>query len=197
MKIRIWFLPILLMALHCGRVPDTHYYTIYYPITESVNSPARIDGDLIVAKITAEEVYQGDRLVYQRNPFEYEYYHYRRWIEPPPDLMEKWLVRHLKARRYFSRVGTYTNSMHLEKDYELRIHLGDFKEVDDGNQWLAEVRFEYNLLAKNAIVAEGVIAKTVAVPEQTPLAVVQALSQAVKSGFDELAEKIIALNLEN
>lgn len=196
MKIKFWYLLTFLLLFQCGRVPDTHYYTIHYQIPLTTDSPERVAGELVVAKITAEDVYQGDRLVYQHNPFEYKYYHYRRWIQPPPDLLEKWLVRHLRARILFSRVSSYSNRIRMEKNYELLVHISDFKEVDNGSQWLAEARFEYHLLAQNKIVAEGVVAKTVSAQERTPLAVVEAMSQAVKLSFDELAEKITTVLTE-
>lgn len=197
MKIKIWLLPALVLLLYCGRVPDTHYYTIYYPLPERLNAPPRFAGSLVVAKITAEEAYQGDRLVYQRNPFEYDYYNYRRWIEPPPDLIEKWLVRHLRAQNYFTRVSSYANYLPLTKDYELRLHIADFKEVDTNGRWQAEVRFEYIFRTSDQIRSEGVLAKTVVAQERTPLAIVQALSQAVQQSFDALTEKIGADLTEN
>lgn len=185
-----FFLLLIMLTVGCGRIPETHYYTIYYQIPETSSSAARSNYVLSVAKITADAMYQGDRIVYQETSYQVKFYNYRRWIEAPPDLLQQWLVRHLRATHIFADVVTYSNRFKTSKDFELSVHLRNFKEVDSESQWHALVGMDFLLFQDTTMVWHEEITKMVAAKERTPMAIVEAISEAVKMCFDAAAEKI-------
>lgn len=117
-----------LVTVACGSAPRTFYYTV-----EKNLSPARsgsMRGQVGVAKPSASHLLRQDRIVYFSNQNELNFYHYHRWAEPPPALIQSLVVQELRAAGVFDDVVIYRAQPGL--DYVLRGQLLAMEEVDEG-----------------------------------------------------------------
>jgi ABC-type uncharacterized transport system auxiliary subunit len=129
---------VALTAVACGSAPRTFYYTVEKnPI--SAARPGTLPGQVGVAKPRASHLLRQDRIVYFSNQNELNFYHYHRWAEPPPVLVQSLIIQELRAAGLFGDVVVYRAQPGL--DYLLRGRLLAMEEVDEGS----EVRARFSL----------------------------------------------------
>jgi ABC-type uncharacterized transport system auxiliary subunit len=85
-----------------------------------------------VAKPSASHLLRQDRIVYFSNQNELNFYHYHRWAEPPPALVQSLMIQELRAAGVFDDVVAYRAQPGL--DYVLRGQLLAMEEVDEGTE---------------------------------------------------------------
>jgi len=148
MRREVLAVAILLLAAAmagCGAARPIQYYTIDLPgRTDTSAAP----GDpmpvvLVVGHISTAHLYRDDRLIYRTGANELNTYEYRRWVEPPGEIIEHALLRSLRRSGRFRAVQSQ-RSNNVRGDYLLRGRLEDFEEVT-GPPQTGRVRIELEL----------------------------------------------------
>jgi uncharacterized lipoprotein YmbA len=185
----ITFLSIVVL-FSCGHVPQTHYYTLDYPLAVDEH-PAR-SGTLYVAKYKTEPPHDQDMLIYRPSPFQVKFDHYHRWIMSPADLLTQKTVDHLRALALFDRIslepprssnctmlsGTVKQFEEVIRGsariarVELWIEICDFRNRNSDRLWSGSLSGETRIIEEGA---EGII---------------KAMSQSTKQVLDDLADKL-------
>jgi ABC-type uncharacterized transport system auxiliary subunit len=167
----------------CGATRPSHYYHL----TVLERSPSSAGQEpfpvtLLVSPFNASHLYREDRIVYGTQHEQMGTYQFERWSEPPTEMLDEILVRHLRRSGRYRQV--YSLHSTSRGDYLLRGHLYDLKELATGGGLMARVSFEAELLdskTKNTLWThsythdEPVAGKDVA-------AVVAALNRNVQAG---------------
>jgi ABC-type uncharacterized transport system auxiliary subunit len=136
----LW-LPVALAVVSCG-VPRTHYYTIEMPrVTKG--SGASIDRRIVVQRFSADQVLADDRILYREGPNEVSFYEYKRWANPPVDIVTDYVLYRLKASGDYGSVSSQKAGG--PSDLMLRGRLYHFEEVDRGKEVFATVALELEL----------------------------------------------------
>ncbi len=178
-------------AAGCGAARPIYYYTIDLP-TRTTGPTA--SGDpwpivLIVGHISTSHLYRDDRLIYRTGSNELNTYEYRRWVEPPGEIIEHILIRTLRRSGRYRTVHSQRSNM--RGDYILRGRLEDFEEVT-GSPVTGRVRMELELYEVKA----GKTVWSHAYAEDEPVhgkgvdAVVQALNRNVERGITQVTTGI-------
>src|SRR5437879_12656672 len=87
-------------------------------------------------------LYREDRIVYGNDGEQMGTYEYQRWAEPPAEMIQEVLLRHLRASGRYRAVHYRRSNM--KGAFALRGHLYDFKEVT-GSQMSARVTFDLEI----------------------------------------------------
>lgn len=136
-----WWLPVVLAVVSCG-VPGTRYYTIEMPRVEERRNTAA-DRRVAVQRFSADQVLVDNRVLYREAPNEVSFYEYKRWANPPVDIVTDYFIYRLKES------GDYTNVSYFKaagpSDLILRGRLLHFEEVDRGKEVFASVALELEL----------------------------------------------------
>lgn len=126
----------------CGAARPSKYYQLTVPSLINSDSTGQTYAiTLLIAPVTASHLYRGDRVVYSTGS-EMGTYEYQRWAEPPTEMLEEMLVRHLRESNRYRAV--YAQGTSARGDYLVRGHLYDFKEVSSAGI-LARVTVELEL----------------------------------------------------
>ena len=140
LKCGLW-LPVAFAIVSCG-VPRTYYYTIEMPrATRGGGVP--VDRRIVVQRLRADQVLVDDRILYRERPNEVRFYEYRRWANPPVDIVTNYLMYRLKESGDYSSVASYKTAG--PSDLTLRGRLYHFEEVDRGKEVIASVAMELEL----------------------------------------------------
>jgi ABC-type uncharacterized transport system auxiliary subunit len=129
----------------CGATRPSHYY--HLTVLEGSKSAADqqpLPVTLLVSPFNASHLYREDRIVYGTQHEEMGTYQFERWSEPPTEMLDEILVRHLRRSGHYRQV--YSLHSTSRGDYLLRGHLYDLKELATGNGLMARVSFEAELL---------------------------------------------------
>lgn len=126
----------------CGAARPTQYYQLSVPADLS-QSPANTTGiSLALGPLVSSHLYREDRIVYSAGPEQMGTYEYKRWTEPPAEMIDEVLLRELRASGRYREVSSQRSGSHA--DYVLRGHLYDFKEIT-GASLAARVTLEFEL----------------------------------------------------
>jgi cholesterol transport system auxiliary component len=126
----------------CGAARSTQYYQLSVP-SEMQQSAANGNGvSLALGPLVASHLYREDRIVYAAGAEQMGTYEYKRWTEPPAEMIHEVLLRELRASGHYREVASQRSSR--STDYVLRGHLYDFKELT-GASLAARVTFEFEL----------------------------------------------------
>lgn len=128
----------------CGAGRPIKYYQLTVPSEQAPATDANTMAvTLVLGPILSSHLYREDRIVYSSAGGEgMGTYEYRRWAEPPTEMIQEVLLRELRASGKYRSVVRLRTSAHGE--YLLRGHLDDFKEVS-GNGEMARVAVEFDL----------------------------------------------------
>lgn len=130
-----WWLPVVLAVASCG-VPSTHYYTIEMPrVTQGQGHS--VDRRILVRRLNADQVLVDDRILYRAKPNEVGFYAYKRWANPPVDIVTNYIAYRLEASGDFAGVSSYRSGG--PPDLVLQGRLFHFEEVDRGKEVFASV----------------------------------------------------------
>jgi ABC-type uncharacterized transport system auxiliary subunit len=112
----------------CGAARPNMYYQLTVPaITTPVASPSPHDVTLLLGPLRASHLYREDHIVFGSSNEQMGTYEYQRWAQPPTEMFEEALLRHLRASGRYRAVDTLRSNGH--GDYILYGHLYDFKEI--------------------------------------------------------------------
>ncbi len=126
----------------CGAARPTQYYQLSVPGDLPQSAPNVSGISLALGPLVSSHLYREDRIVYSNGPEQMGTYEYKRWTEPPAEMVEEVLLRELRASGRYREVYSQRSSSHA--DYVLRGHLYDFKELT-GASLAARVTFEWEL----------------------------------------------------
>lgn len=133
-------LAVLLLGA-CGGGRPIRYYTVELPpAPESTTS--KYPFSVLIGRIGAPEILQGEAIVYRSGPNEIGTYDYHHWAEPPVLMVKVQLIRRLRASGKYQSVAELGSS--AQGDYVLQGRLYDFEEVDTGSM-AALVSMEFEL----------------------------------------------------
>ncbi len=169
---------LLSMMCACGSVPPTYYYKIDYEVAHAQNSavhPVTIG----VSQFGADVLYESDKIVYRDSPYEVQFYHYRRWIAPPKQIVTEKTYQQFRASGMFQRVVRLPSTFQI--DYVLKGRITAFEEWDEGQSWYGVVTIEFQLHSPNSneVVWEDVISERTASGKKEPAEVVKAISESL------------------
>jgi ABC-type uncharacterized transport system auxiliary subunit len=136
----LW-LPVVLAVVSCG-VPRTQYYTVEMPQVAAGRS-APVDRRIVVQRFSADRVLVDDRILYREGPNELNFYEYKRWANPPVDIVTNYFVYRLKQSGDYANVSSYKTGG--PSDLILRGRVYHFEEVDRGKEVFASVSLELEL----------------------------------------------------
>jgi len=180
---------VALTQVACGSAPRTLYYTIE-PRPASSASSNSVAGRLGVVKPQASHLLRQDRIVYFTKQNELNYYHYHRWAEPPPALLQSLVISRLRAAGLFDDVIAYRAQPEL--DYILRGQLLAMEEVDTGSEVKARFGLALELVRQDDShsVWTGQRHCERAVSEHTVEAVVTTINACVDETLTELTRSL-------
>jgi len=127
----------------CGATRPSKYYQLTVPADAvAVEKADAVPVSLLLGGLTTSHLYREDRIVYGNGPEQLGTYEYQRWAEPPAEMIQEVLLRHLRASGRYRAVHYRRSNM--KGDFALRGHLYDFKEVT-GSQMSARVTFDLEM----------------------------------------------------
>jgi cholesterol transport system auxiliary component len=171
----------------CGAARPSKFYQLTVPSQEASGvDPAPYSVTLLLGRITAPDLYRDDHLVYTSNGEAMGTYEYRRWAEPPTDMINDVLLRELQSSGRYEHV--YSLRSGVRGDYELRGRLYDLREID-GNPLSVRVAFEFELrdAKTETTVWSYSYSHDQPVDGRDVSAVVAALDHDVQSGLSEVS----------
>ncbi len=189
MKHRIFFTALILClgALNgCGAARPSKFYQLTVPSEKASGAdPAPYSFTLLLGQITASDLYRDDHLVYTSDSEAMGTYEYRRWAEPPTEMINDVLLRELQSSARYEHV--YSLRSGVRGDYVLRGHLYDFREID-GKNLSVRVAFEYELRdsKRETTVWSHSYSHDQPVDGKDVSAVVAAMNRDVQSGLNEV-----------
>jgi ABC-type uncharacterized transport system auxiliary subunit len=140
---RLVLLWLLAMALSgCGTGPPIRYFTVQIPATADPSTHV-YPVALLVGRIEAPTILQDGPIVYRTGVNEIGTYQYRRWVEPPADMLKAKLIRLLRTSGDYQSVTELGSAS--EGEFVVRGTLYDFEEVDSGASIAALVSMELSL----------------------------------------------------
>ena len=192
MKQRIVLLILILylgMLNGCGAARSSEFYQLTVPSEKAsaAADPAPYPVTLVLGPITTSDLYRDDRIVYTASGEVIGTYEYRRWAEPPTEMINGGLLRQLQRAGRYEHVYALASDVH--GDYVLRGHLYDFREIDK-NELSARVAFDFELRDSRTgtTVWNHSYSHDEPVNEKDVSAVVAAMDRNVRSGLSEVLE---------
>ena len=191
MKQRIVLLTLILylgMLNGCGAARSSKFYQLTVPSEKaSAADPAPYPVTLVSGPITTSDLYRDDHIVYTAGGEVIGTYEYRRWAEPPSEMINDVLLRELQRAGHYEHVYSLASDVH--GDYVLRGRLYYFREID-GNGLSARVAFDFELRDSKTgtTVWNHSYAHDEPVNRKDVSAVVAAMDRNVRSGLSEVLE---------
>jgi ABC-type uncharacterized transport system auxiliary subunit len=186
---RKFIFPALMLCLGingCGAARPSKFYQLTLPNDNSRGAdPAPFPVTLLLGPITTSHLYRDDHIVYTSNGEAIGTYEYRRWAEPPSEMISDVLLRELQESERFQHV--YSLRSDSRGDYILRGRLYDFREIA-GNGVAARVSFEFELRDSKtgATVWSQYYSHDEPVDRKDVKAVVAAMDRNVQSGLRQV-----------
>lgn len=116
-------------AVGCGASRPVKYYVIDAGPAPANPASPRFPVRLLVARVSASELYREDRLVYGSGKVQLGTYEYERWATPPTDMMQDEILASLRSTGAYRSVSRMASD--LRGDYIVRGHLYALDEVED------------------------------------------------------------------
>jgi ABC-type uncharacterized transport system auxiliary subunit len=177
------------IAAGCGTSRPMTYYVLETPAPPEQSSAPQFPVTLLVARVTASELYREDRLVFAASPVELGTYEYQRWAEPPVDMIQDELIASLRATKDFRAVSPVASNM--RGDYLLRAHLDALDEVDKPRMAAHfSIQLELYDPKSGSTVWSDSYSHDEPVSGKKVDDVVEALNQDVKNGMTQIASDL-------
>ena len=140
------FFPVLLISLVIGGCSltqskqEVQYYALSLsPPAPAPSGPAPVKASLVVRPFSAQPPYHRDRMVYRSSPYEFDFYHYHRWVTKPADMLTT------LTRQTLQQSGLFT-TVYPTPDARADLRLGgvvrQYEEVDQAQSWQAALSIE-------------------------------------------------------
>jgi ABC-type uncharacterized transport system auxiliary subunit len=139
--------PALILSLGmlngCGAARPSKFYQLTVPSEKASGvDPAPYSVTLLLGPIITSDLYRDDHLVYTSDGEAMGMYEYRRWAEPPTEMINDVLLREIQRSGRYEHI--YSLRSGVRGDYVLRGRLYDFREID-GNGLSVRVAFDFEL----------------------------------------------------
>jgi ABC-type uncharacterized transport system auxiliary subunit len=170
----------------CGAARSSEFYQLTVPSEKaSAADPAPYPVTLVLGPITTSDLYRDDHIVYSSTGEVIGTYEYRRWAEPPTEMINDLLLRELQRAGHYDHVYALASDVH--GDYVLCGRLYDFREID-GNGLSARVAFDFELRDSRTgtTVWNHSYSHDEPVNEKDVSAVVAAMDRNVQNGLSEV-----------
>ena len=131
------------VAVSCGGVPKTYYYTLRVPPPPATSDP-KTNFVLGVEHFRAAEMLRDDRIVFYKSPTEVDYYEHHRWSTDPATMMTELAARWLDQMGIFSEVRLLPSREGV--DYKLAGRVLNFEEVDSEGETKGRVALRLTLV---------------------------------------------------
>jgi ABC-type uncharacterized transport system auxiliary subunit len=174
----------------CGAARPSKYYQLTVPPSAaSVEKAGTVPVTLLLGGLTSSHLYREDRIVYGNGPEKLGTYEFERWAEPPAEMIQEVLLRHLRASGRYRAVHYRRSNM--QGDFAVRGRLYDFKELT-GRQISARVTFELEMrdLKTGATVWTHYYTHDEPVDGKVVQDVVAALDRNVQHGVSEVVTSL-------
>jgi len=178
----------VLFLISCGHVPETHYFTIDYPLVSAENANGH--GILWVKKFDSDYLYSQDKFVYQISDYEVKFDNYRRWVSGPAELLTLQAVAHLRASGAFKRV---TMVQPRSRNWlVLSGRIKKFQENVKGTDHSAQVALwlQVTSVPERKLIWSGLLQQKVPIEGGSEDAILKAMSQAVQNIYSDLVMKL-------
>ena len=180
-----WLLAAL-VGSGCGsvRYPATYVLSVPTPLETSAE-PGR-HGALAVRPFTCTDYLCDGRIVYRPSPEEVGFYEYHRWAADPRQMVTRFVVNAVDAKRVFTHVGLDVGGS--RPAYVLSGHIEELEEVDRGSDVQAVCTMSARLVdgRTGSVVWSGRTSSSVPVTERNVPGVVRSLSEAVHETIERL-----------
>jgi ABC-type uncharacterized transport system auxiliary subunit len=103
----------------------------------------QIERRIAVQRFSADQTLVDDRILYRERPNELSFYEYKRWANPPVDIVTDYFIHRMKDSGDYLDVSPAKTAG--ASDLTLRGRLYHFEEVDRGKEVLASVAVELEL----------------------------------------------------
>ena len=190
------FFPILLTSLVLGGCSlmrskqEVQYYALSLPTRASApSSPAPITASLVVRPFSAQPPYNRDRIVYRSSPYEFDFYHYHRWVTKPADMLTALTRRSLQQSGLFTTVYPTPDA---QADLQLGGVIRQYEEVDQAHSWQAVLSIEVWLSRSREPAPFWFQPYTATQPaaKRNPAAVAEAMSRNLQDILERLAHDL-------
>lgn len=187
---RKFIFPALMLGLGilngCGAARPSKFYQLTLPNDKASGAdPAPFPVTLLLGPITTSRLYRDDHIVYTSSGEVLGTYEYRRWAEPPTEMINDVLLRELQVSGRYQHV--YSLRSDVRGNYLLRGNLYDFREIS-GSALTARVAFEFELRDSKTgtTVWSRYYSHDEPVEGKNVTAVVAAMNRNVLRGLDEI-----------
>ena len=127
----------------CGAARPSKYYQLTVPPNAaSVEKADAVPVTLLLSGVATSHLYREDRIVYGNGKEQLGTYEFERWAEPPAEMIQEVLLRHLRASGRYRAV--YYRRSNMKGDFTIRGRLYDFKEVS-GSPMSARLTLELEM----------------------------------------------------
>ena len=170
----------------CGAARPSKFYQLTVPSEKAFGvDPAPYSVTLLLGPITTSDLYRDDHLVYTSDGEAMGTYEYRRWAEPPTEMINDVLLRELQRSGRYEHI--YSLRSDVRGDYVLRGRLYDLREIDrNGLSVLVAFDFELRDFKTGATVWNHSYSHGEPVNGKDVSAVVAAMDRDVQSGLSEV-----------
>lgn len=189
----VFLLALLLLCSGCGSQRSspakTMRYTLEYAPPVFTDLPP-LDTSLRIGPFSAAPEFDNDRILYRAEKFTLEAYNYHVWMAKPAAQVQFFLGRDLQRSGLFNAV--LTEAGRYRPAYLLGGSVEKFVEVDEGNQWFAELSLNIILQrlpqagAMAGVLEQRNYQARKACTQRNPQAVAEAMSMAM----EELSRQI-------
>ena len=174
-----------------GKVPKTYHYSLEssLPAPPAVSTYPVV---LAVSRFQAPRALSQDRLVFRPEPNKVDFYEYHRWVEAPPDMVTRNIIKQLQNAGMFRSVTQSQGGPQVE--YILRGNIESLEEVDSADNVVGRVVLNAELVdAKTrAIVWTGRGAHEAAVEQRSVDSIVRVLNEGVRQSIEHLLRGLAA-----
>jgi ABC-type uncharacterized transport system auxiliary subunit len=187
---RKFIFPALMLCLGilngCGAARPSKFYQLTVPSEKAAAAdPVPYPVTVVLGPITTSHLYRDDHIVYTSSGEAMGTYEYRRWAEPPTEMINEFVLRELQRSGRYEHI--YSLRSDVRGDYVLRGRLYDFREIDQSGL-SARVAFDFELRDSKT----GATVWTHSYSHDEPVrgkdvsAVVAAMDRNVQSGLSEV-----------
>jgi ABC-type uncharacterized transport system auxiliary subunit len=174
----------------CSASRPVTYYVLDVPPLPSQEPQFPVS--LAVGRVTTNELYRADRLVYGSGPVELGTYEYERWADSPADMVQDILIASLRSTRQYRSVSRISSSMRGSADYIVRGRLIGLYEVDNKPKLTARFSVQLELFDPKS----GMTVWNDSYSHDEPIDgkkvpdVIEALDKNVREGMQQLTESL-------
>lgn len=169
----------------CVSNKPIRYYTIKPPAAPTLPTSAHAVS-LLVAGVSGPEIFRDTPIAYRVGANEIGTYQYRRWAEPPVEMLQGNLIRLLSSSGNYQSVASLGSTS--EGQFVVRGKLYDFEEVDGASiTGLVSMEFELYERKSGKVVWSHFYSQSEPVQSKEISAIVSALDVNLDRGLNEVA----------